>query len=1024
MSRLRKFLRTRRVTKIQQVGTDRILEIQFSDGLYRLFLEFYAGGNIVLTDGDLKVLALQRVVNEGAKHEHVHLGSTYNLDQRQNINGIPPLTEQRVKDGLQKWIDRQAAAAAPQQKKKTKRKEGDQLRKALAGSINEYPPMLLDHALRRTGFDTSIPPDAIVHDEALLKEVMTALEMAAQTMESIMGQATVTGYIIGKILQPKDQDEGVVTDEKKTNVIYDDFHPFRPQQFLDDESLMILEYQGFNKAVDEFFSSIEGQKLDQRLAEKEEAARKKLEHAKLDQEKRIGGLQDVQALNVRKAQAIEANVERVQEATAAINSLIAQGMDWVEIDRLIEIEQKRRNPVAEMIKLPLKLRENTATLMLGEWDAEDDQDDGYYTGSEPSDSEDDEKASKKPAQSASPAEKRLPVDIDLALSPWSNARDYYDQKRTAAAKEEKTVSASAKALKSAQQKIDADLKKSLKQEKATLRPTRQPLWFEKFIYFVSSDGYLVVGGKDAAQNELLAKRRMKKGDVYVHADLPGAVPLIVKNKAHTPDAPIPPTTLSQAGNMCIATSSAWDSKAVMSAWWAPAEKITKTAPTGDYLPAGKVSVIGDRLFLPPAQLLLGFAVMFQISEESKANHQKHRIVDPEDAAARKRVAEEAAAEAEEARAVEAAVDNNSEAGDHAHENNESQESAGEESDADESDFSEHDDDGRQNDEDDEEKPAAYSNPLQGDHASKAGEPSPVEESAPVHHDVDAPVEESGEESTDENEADAEFIEQHPPQEQHAQAHQSGAASSKSSAHTASTPAPKQAPPTRGKAGKKKKMAKKYAEQDDEDREEAMRLLGSKAGQEKAAEARAAQAKAAADAEAHRQRRKEQTQRKMAENKAKEAERLQHLEAGDDDDDAVTHTEVDLETLVGTPRPGDEILDAIPVCAPWTALGRHKYKAKLQPGATKKGKAVREILGRWAAAGTNRKFVDESAQDVEKIWPREMECVKGWREGEVFNVLPVSKVRVMQSGGEAGGKKGASSGGGGKKPQRGQKKGKK
>ncbi len=40
--RLRKFLRTRRVTGVSQIGTDRIIEFQFSDGQYRLFLEFFA----------------------------------------------------------------------------------------------------------------------------------------------------------------------------------------------------------------------------------------------------------------------------------------------------------------------------------------------------------------------------------------------------------------------------------------------------------------------------------------------------------------------------------------------------------------------------------------------------------------------------------------------------------------------------------------------------------------------------------------------------------------------------------------------------------------------------------------------------------------------------------------------------------------------------------------------------------------------------------------------------------------------
>jgi hypothetical protein len=42
VARLRKFLKTRRVTSVSQVGTDRILEFVFSDGQYRLFLEFFA----------------------------------------------------------------------------------------------------------------------------------------------------------------------------------------------------------------------------------------------------------------------------------------------------------------------------------------------------------------------------------------------------------------------------------------------------------------------------------------------------------------------------------------------------------------------------------------------------------------------------------------------------------------------------------------------------------------------------------------------------------------------------------------------------------------------------------------------------------------------------------------------------------------------------------------------------------------------------------------------------------------------
>jgi predicted ribosome quality control (RQC) complex YloA/Tae2 family protein len=376
--------------------------------------------------------------------------------------------------------------------------------------------------------------------------------------------------------------------------------------------------------VDEFFSSIESQKLESRLTERELNAVKKLETARQDHQKRLGALQQIQELHIRKAEAIEANAHRVEEAIAAVNGLIGQGMDWMDIAKLIENEQSRENVVARMIKLPLKLYENTVTLLLGETTFEDLGDDGGYETDELGESDDEEE---KKTEGKAPADNRLPINIDLALSPWANARQYYDQKKTAAQKEQKTLQASTKALKSTEQKITADLKKGLKQEKDVLRPSRKQFWFEKFWYFISSDGYLVLGGKDAQQNELLYRRYLKKGDIYVHADLHGAASVVIKNAIATPDAPIPPSTLSQAGSLSVCTSTAWDSKAVMAAWWVNADQVSKTAPTGEYLITGGFMINGKKNFLPPAQLLLGFAVAFQISDDSKANHHKHRIQD-------------------------------------------------------------------------------------------------------------------------------------------------------------------------------------------------------------------------------------------------------------------------------------------------------------------------------------------------------------------------------------------------------------
>ena len=53
--------------------------------------------------------------------------------------------------------------------------------------------------------------------------------------------------------------------------------------------------------------------------------------------------------------------------------------------------------------------------------------------------------------------------------------------------------------------------------------------FEKFYWFLTSDGYIVISGRDAQQNEMIVKRYLQKDDLYVHADLHGASSVIVKN---------------------------------------------------------------------------------------------------------------------------------------------------------------------------------------------------------------------------------------------------------------------------------------------------------------------------------------------------------------------------------------------------------------------------------------------------------------------------------------------------------------
>lgn len=1018
-ARLRKFLKTRRCTSITQIGTDRIIEFQFSDGAYHMYLEFFAAGNVILTDADYKILAILRNVSEGEGQESQRIGSTYSLENRQNYGGVPLLTRDRVRAALETTVKR-AEAAETSNKKKQKRKPGDELRRGLATTLEEFPPIVVDHAFAVTGFEPTSKPADVLANEALFESLFKALEEACKVVDDVTSSATCKGYIIAKRRESKEQDAAEPQEDKPQSLLYEDFQPFLPRRYEKDAEYTILTYDNFNKTIDEFFSSLEGQKLEGRLNDREEAAKRKLEAVKQIQEQKVEGLKQAQMLNMRKAGALEANVDRVYEAMDAVNGLISQGMDWVNIGKLIEREQKRKNLVAEIIKLPLNLEQNIITLLLAEEDAEEnDADESDETSSE-------EGSDAEVADKGKATDTRLSIEINLGLTPFANAREYYDQKKVAAVKEQKTVEHSATALRSAEKKIAQDLKKNLKGEKPTLQLTRRQMWFEKFLWFISSDGYLVVGGRDAGTNEVLYKKHLRKGDIYVHADMHGASSVIIKNNPKTPDAPIPPSTLTQAGSLSVCSSNAWDSKAGMGAWWVHADQVSKSAPTGEYLPAGSFMVRGNKNILTPQPLVMGFGFMFKISEETKAHHVKHRLQEVDDAqtnsAAGKSADSADAAAVEEELLAAGALE--SSLGDPERPGNE--------------DADQDSDNGDSGDEHDGAESSRRQNPLQIVTDLEDGEESDHEqdEVEDLDGDTDHVKDDLGKMSIGDSaeammsgaletdvgneegaaeERDAKAVEDNADAIDSEDEDSDTATEAPTEAPTISTVATqKGAPNKRGRRAKQKKIAAKYKYQDEEDRAMHEQLIGAAKGREKAEAEAKAKAEKQAEEEARRERRKqaiEKQKKKLAEHE--EVRRLmldEGLEVLDDDEEAAA---TPLDALVGWPFVGDEIMELIPMCAPWAAMSKCKYKVKIQPGNTKKGKAVKEILERWRIAAGGKGNVDETVRDRERMWPREVELMKALKPEEAHNVVPVGKMTVVMSGGTAGGKSGGGGGKGGK-----------
>lgn len=73
-------------------------------------------------------------------------------------------------------------------------------------------------------------------------------------------------------------------------------------------------------------------------------------------------------------------------------------------------------------------------------------------------------------------------------------------KKKSAQKAQKTMDAAESAIKAAEKKSRGKLKEV--QIKNRIQHMRKVFWFEKFYWFVSSDNYLVIGGRDFQQNEV------------------------------------------------------------------------------------------------------------------------------------------------------------------------------------------------------------------------------------------------------------------------------------------------------------------------------------------------------------------------------------------------------------------------------------------------------------------------------------------------------------------------------------------
>ncbi len=142
-----------------------------------------------------------------------------------------------------------------------------------------------------------------------------------------------------------------------------------------------------------------------------------------------------------------------------------------------------------------------------------------------------------------------------------------------------------------------------KQEERVEIPVRRRKreWYEKFRWMFTSSGKLVIGGRDAKTNELLVRKYLEKGDIYLHADITGAPSVILKGGGEEGD-------IEEAAIFAASYSRGWkEGVSSLPVFWVPSHQVSLSPPSGEYRPRGGVIVRGERNWLKvPLRLYMDF----------------------------------------------------------------------------------------------------------------------------------------------------------------------------------------------------------------------------------------------------------------------------------------------------------------------------------------------------------------------------------------------------------------------------------
>ena len=135
--------------------------------------------------------------------------------------------------------------------------------------------------------------------------------------------------------------------------------------------------------------------------------------------------------------------------------------------------------------------------------------------------------------------------------------------------------------------------------------------FEKFHWSKSSEGMLIIGGRDASSNELLIKRYMTANDIILHSEFPGAPFVLIKTEGKQASE----KSVNEAAQLAASYSRAWrEGIGSVDIYWVNPDQVSKGAPSGEYLSKGMFMIYGQKNYIHDVSLCISIGIIKEANQ--------------------------------------------------------------------------------------------------------------------------------------------------------------------------------------------------------------------------------------------------------------------------------------------------------------------------------------------------------------------------------------------------------------------------